>query len=59
MSNQAREELLKRAMADEREAVVKWLLSIDWDSESASYANAFAQAIRRGDHLPQTQVPNV
>lgn len=37
-------------LAVETEEVVDWLRNIDWDSESKSYAAAFADAIERGDH---------
>jgi hypothetical protein len=34
-----------------RDDILRWLRSLDWDSESASYAKAFADAIERGANL--------
>ena len=34
-------------------AIVAWLRAVDWCSESRSYAEAFADAIERGDHITE------
>lgn len=52
----AEAELLQRGAAaierlsGERAAIVAWLRSVDWCSESRSYANAFAEQIEQGLH---------
>lgn len=37
-----------------KEKIVGWLRNLNWDSESNSYANAFAENIERDEHLKGT-----
>ena len=43
-------EYAKAAALAEREQVVAWLRKVDWCSESKDHADAFADAIERGEH---------
>ena len=44
-------EYAKAAALSERTLVVAWLRKVDWCSESKDYADAFADAIERGEHM--------
>ena len=43
-------EYSEAAALSERALVVAWLRKVDWCSESKDYADAFADAIERGEH---------